>query len=129
MKLLLDTHTFLWWDSEPDKISRSTLDLLENEENSLILSVVSIWEIQIKNQLGKLQINSALADLIQNQIQTNEVEIFPLTLLYVLNLSSLPMHRKDPFDRILIAQANTENAALVSNDSIFKRYPVQLVRT
>lgn len=126
MKLLLDTHTFIWWDSEPAKLSQKALALCQEPANTLLLSVASIWEMQIKLQLGKLRLNLSLAEVIESQRQTNHIEVLPISLAHVLALESLPTHHKDPFDRLLIAQVNVEKAVLVSCDQIFAQYPVKL---
>ena len=128
MKLLLDTHTFIWWDSEPAKLSPQALALCQDRANTLLLSVTSVWEMQIKLQLGKLKLNLPLSEVIENQRQTNNIEVLPIILTHVLALDTLPAHHKDPFDRLLIAQANVEIATLVSADPIFAKYPVQVVR-
>lgn len=128
MKILLDTHLFIWWDSEPEKLSPQAKKWCENTENSLILSVVSVWEMQIKQQLGKLNLRLPVAQLIEEQRADNGIEILPVTLPHVLALENLPLHHKDPFDRLLIAQANTENIALLSVDAIFKQYEVELLQ-
>lgn len=125
MKLLLDTHTFIWWVIEPTKISAQALGLLQDQSNDLFLSVISVWEMQIKLQIGKLKFNLPLAQLITEQQQTNQLSILPVTLEHVLALDSLPFHHKDPFDRLLITQANLEGAVLVSNDAIFSNYSVK----
>ncbi len=125
MKLLLDTHTFIFWDSQPSKLSQRALELLTNKDNLRLLSVVSLWEIQIKQQLGKLTLNKTLEDIILIQ-QNNYIEILPITVAHILALDSLPLYHKDPFDRLLIAQANRENAVLISCDSVFANYSVQV---
>lgn len=127
MKLLLDTHTFIWWDSEPAKLSTKVLALCQDQENTLILSVASVWEIQIKSQLGKIKLNLPLKELIISQQKINNIVILPIALKHILSLEGLPSHHKDPFDRLLIAQANTENAVLISCDSVFADYPVSLL--
>jgi PIN domain nuclease of toxin-antitoxin system len=126
MKLLLDTHTFIWWDSQPAKLSQKALALCQEPTNTLLLSVASIWEMQIKLQLGKLKLSLPLAEVIESQQKTNNIEILPITLMHVLALESLPNHHKDPFDRLLIAQANVEDTFLVSCDPIFAQYQVKL---
>ena len=125
MKLLLDTHTFIWWDSEPSKLSERALELLINKDNIRLLSVVSLWEIQIKHQLGKLTLNKALGENIAIQ-QNNYIGILPISVEQILALDSLPIYHKDPFDRLLIAQANIENAVLISCDSVFSNYSVKV---
>jgi PIN domain nuclease of toxin-antitoxin system len=122
---LLDTHVFLWWATEPSKLSAAALTFLQNPANPLLLSVASVWEAQIKHQLGKLKLQSPLATLVAQQQQTNGIALLPIDLDHVFALSSLPKLHKDPFDRILIAQANTEGATLLSADPIIAQYPVQ----
>jgi PIN domain nuclease of toxin-antitoxin system len=127
MKLLLDTHTFIWWDSDPAKLSPLALALCQDRANVVLFSVVSVWEMQIKRQLGKLQLRLPLADMIASQRQTNQIAIFPVNLMHVLALESLPAHHKAPFDRLLIAQARGEDAGLVSSDPVFARYQVEVL--
>lgn len=127
MKLLLDTHVFIWWDSEPDKLSPQALSLCQNQENVLLLSVASVWEMQIKIQLGKLKLQLPLAQVIDGQKQTNGVQVLPVELGHVLALDGLPAFHKDPFDRLLIAQAQMEDAVLISADPTFTQYPVRVV--
>lgn len=127
MKLLLDTHAFIWWDSEPSRLSPRALALCQGKENVLILSVVTAWEMQIKSRLGKLKLNMPLASLLADQQLTNKVEVLPVTLAHVLALDSSPMHHHDPFDRLLIAQAQVEGAVLMSKDTVFARYAVQTI--
>lgn len=127
MKLLLDTHTFIWWDSEPAKLSSQALALCQDRQNILLLSVVSVWEMQIKLQLGKLKLNLSLHEIVESQRQTNGIEIMPITLEHVLALENLPDYHRDPFDRLLVAQAIVEEAILISADPNITRYPVQVV--
>ena len=126
MKILLDTHTFIWMDAAPEKLPKQVTELLQNPKHNLLLSVVSVWEIQIKTQLGKLDINNDLANLVQEQQERNKLVILPVTLVHVLALGKLPLHHKDPFDRLLIAQALSEDAALLSRDEFFSAYPVKV---
>ena len=127
MKLLFDTQAFIWWDSNPGKLSAPALAACLDPSNTLLLSTASIWEMQIKLQLGKLQLKLPLAEIIAGQRQTNFVEVLPIILAHVLDLSELPAHHKDPFDRMLIAQANCEQAMLVSNDQLIVSYPVKVL--
>lgn len=126
MKLLLDTHTFIWWDSDPAQLSPAVLALCQDRTNRLLLSVVSVWEMVIKVQLGKLQLKLPLTEIIESQRQANEIEIVPVNLVHVLTVERLQVHHKDPFDRLLIAQANVEDATLLSRDPGFKNYSVKL---
>jgi len=125
MKLLLDTHTFLWWDGQKDKLTPSTLTLCQDETNDLFLSMVSIWEIQIKVQLKKLILRIPLPDIILHQQQTNQLQILPITLEHIFALETLPHHHRDPFDRLIIAQSMVENLPIITVDSTFKMYPIE----
>ncbi|MEA5578352.1 type II toxin-antitoxin system VapC family toxin [Anabaena sp. UHCC 0451] len=126
MKLLFDTHTFIWWDSQPHKLSAKSLALLSNSSNIKFLSIVSIWEMQIKYQLGKLSLQLPLRDIINEQIHNHNIVILSITSEHILGLDNLPLHHKDPFDRLLISQANLEDAILISCDSVFNQYSVKV---
>ena len=126
MRLLLDTHTFIWWDSDPARLSAVALAALRDPTNTVWLSVVSIWEILIKAQLGKLSVRLPLPDIVAQQ-QANGLRVLPVTLTHSLALEGLPSIHKDPFDRLLIAQAIVEGAELVSADHVFVQYPVRLL--
>ena len=90
MKLLFDTHAFIWWDSEPARLSAKIIALCQNQENVLYLSVVSLWEIQIKKQLSKLKLGMPIKKIIEGQQKTNNLVILPVTLEHVLALENLP---------------------------------------
>src|SRR4030065_1671432 len=124
MNLLLDPHVFIWWDSNPDKLSPRALTLCQDRRNTLIVSVGSIWEMQIKAQLGKLKLNIPMAELIEKQKETNAIKVLTISLEHILELGNLPTIHNDPFDRLLIAQARVEDAMIVSTDSIFAQYPI-----
>ena len=127
MKLLLDTHIFIWWVDQPEKLSLAALSALEDEANELLLSVASVWEMQIKIQLGKLKLSLPLKELINNQQETNDLTVSPVALTHVLALDALPFHHKDPFDRLLIAQGILEGLTVVTADSQFSAYSVKLL--
>jgi PIN domain nuclease of toxin-antitoxin system len=126
VKLLLDTHTFIWWDSAPAKLSAAALALCGDRANQLILSVASLWEIQIKRQLGKLDLRLPLAEIVAHQQETNGLAILPIVQAHVLALEALPSHHRDPFDRLLVAQAVVEETVLVSGDPVLKSYSVEI---
>ena len=126
MRLLLDTHAFIWWSSEPEMLPKKVLAAFEDSENELTLSVASIWEMQIKVQLGKLDITEPLKDLIAIHQKEKDLQILPIFLNHVLALEKLPVHHRDPFDRILMAQASAERLIIVTKDQIFKEYPVRM---
>lgn len=127
MKLLLDTHTLIWWDSDPAQLSPRVLSMCQDPTNQVIISVVSVWEMQIKIQLGKMKVASPLAHLVEQQVETNGFDLLPIALPHVLRLDLLPLYHKDPFDRLLVAQALEEDAAILSRDSVLASYPVQVI--
>jgi PIN domain nuclease of toxin-antitoxin system len=127
MKVLLDTHAFIWWDSDPAKLSPQARAACGDRANIVLLSVASAWEMQIKQQLGKLNLRLPLAAVIASQQQINDIQVLPVALAHVLALQDLPAHHKDPFDRRLIAQANVEEAVLFSHDPVFVHYPVKVL--
>ncbi len=127
MNLLLDTHSFLWWDGEPEKLSVSARTACEDDDNTLFLSLVSIWEMQIKHQLGNLALRLPLPELIQEQQETNGLKLLPVSIEHIYQLSALPPHHRDPFDRLLIAQAQVEDFAIVTVDTMMPLYDVRIV--
>ncbi|MCX7045471.1 MAG: type II toxin-antitoxin system VapC family toxin [Candidatus Sumerlaeota bacterium] len=127
MNLLLDTHTFLFWELEPDKLSPRAISLLEDSENNLWLSVASIWEAMIKKQSGKLVLQRPLLDIVNRQESENAVRMLSVDISHVYELDRLPLHHKDPFDRILIAQARVEGLTIISADKVFPSYPVDVI--
>jgi PIN domain nuclease of toxin-antitoxin system len=126
MKLLLDTHAFIWWDRDTAKLPSKIFDNLQSSENQVLLSLASLWEMQIKSQLGKLTLRDNLADIVQEQQTENNLILLPIEFSHILELEQLPQHHKDPFDRLLIAQGRVEDATIVSRDPIFQRYDCQL---
>ncbi|MBI3267627.1 MAG: type II toxin-antitoxin system VapC family toxin [Planctomycetes bacterium] len=127
MRLLLDTHTFIWWDSEPGRLSPSALAACCAPVHALVLSVVSVWEMQIKLQLGKLQLQRPLVELIADQQRRNRIEIPPVSLAHALKVGELPSHHRDPFDRMLIAQACVDGLTVVTADAAFTSYPAPIL--
>lgn len=126
MRCLLDTHTFIWLDGEPARLSHGVRAVCYDPANALLLSVASIWEMQIKLQLGKLTLRIPLPDLIASQ-RKNGVNILPISIRHILELDTLPLHHRDPFDRVLVAQANVERLVLLSVDPTFASYPVTVI--
>ena len=126
MKGLLDTHTFIWCDVDPSKLSAKASAFIQDPANTVLLSVASVWEMMIKLSLGKLKLNAPLTSILAQQ-QANGIHLLPLALDHVLALEKLPSAHKDPFDRLLVAQANVEGAVLISGDPIFAQYPVNVL--
>jgi PIN domain nuclease of toxin-antitoxin system len=126
MKLLLDTHVFIWWDSDPAQLSQPALTALRDPANTIAFSVVSVWEMTIKRQLGKLILRLPLSQIVAHQ-QANGLQVLPVTLTHTLAVEGLPPVHKDPFDRLLAAQANVEGVDFVTADPIFAQYPVRVL--
>lgn len=126
MKLLLDTHALIWWDSEPRRLSPSATAALQDPANDIQLSVVCVWEIVIKAQLGKLSLRLPLENIVADQL-ANGLNILHVRLEHALAVNQLPAVHKDPFDWLLIAQAQVERATLVSADPVFADYAIPLL--
>jgi PIN domain nuclease of toxin-antitoxin system len=127
MNLLLDTHVFIWSQTAVAKISAPKIRALRNTQNVLFLSLANVWEIQIKIQIGKFSFPKPLSDIIKEQQAVNDLQILPITAEHIYALDNLPFHHKDPFDRMLIAQATVENYTLVTDDAHFSAYTVNLI--
>jgi PIN domain nuclease of toxin-antitoxin system len=127
MKYLLDTHAFIWMDSDPARLSSRVTAICQDSTQTLLLSMASVWEMQIKLQAGKLTLPAPLVQIVENQRQANRIGLLPIELSHVLGLANLPAHHQDPFDRILVAQAVVEGLALISHDPRLALYPVSVV--
>src|SRR5271170_3546010 len=120
MKVLIDTHVFLWGLSEESRLSRKVRSLLPVAD--VWISAASIWEIITKVQVGKLKLPSPLGSYLTNKLAANGVSVLPVILDHVLRIEEMELHHRDPFDRILIAQSLAENLPLVTADAVFARY-------
>jgi PIN domain nuclease of toxin-antitoxin system len=126
MKILLDTHTFLWLRNAPEKIPEQVLTAYYDINNDVFLSIASIWEMQIKYQLGKLELELPLNTLIEEQCDNNGLQILPIATYHIFALADLPAHHKDPFDRLILIQAKLEDLKLASADAVFRHYGINL---
>ena len=124
MKILLDTHAFLWFIDDSPALSARSKSLME-AENELFLSVSSLWEIAVKLRLGKLTVAMPTESLMTEQLTANNIEILPISVPQLIQVSTLPLHHRDPFDRLIIAQAIVEQMPVVSADPAFDAYPVE----
>lgn len=122
--LLFDTHAFMWLDSAVHKLSQYVIDHLNTSLETRILSTVVPWEMRIKASLGKLELRGDLKTIVQEQIQHNRLVVLPVTLEHVYALAELDTHHKDPFDRLLIAQARVEGHTIITSDPMIQRYDV-----
>lgn len=127
MRLLLDTHVLLWWHDQPARLTETAYDAINDMGNDVFISVVNGWEIQIKAQLGKLTLSKPLRVLFQEEQAMNGFRLLPVTMDHVYALDSLPLHHRDPFDRLLIAQAHQEGLTLVTHDPKFSAYSISLL--
>jgi PIN domain nuclease of toxin-antitoxin system len=124
MKLLLDTHTFIWFIMGSPNLSAHARALIEDVANEKFLSVASLWEIAIKLSIGKLSLSAPFDVLIPQQLNLNGFELLNLEIDHAAAVATLPFHHRDPFDRLLIAQVMVEKMPIVSIDAVFDAYPV-----
>jgi PIN domain nuclease of toxin-antitoxin system len=127
MRVLLDTHAFLWWVTDDPRLSEPAREVLADGANTLFLSAASGWEIAIKTALGKLQLPEAPDLWVVAQLAYNGIQPLPVELRHGLHTYHLPLHHRDPFDRILIAQCQLEMLPIVSSDAHVARYQVDVV--
>lgn len=123
---LLDTHAFIWQATGSSQLSKKALSVIQSD-HEILLSIASIWEMAIKVNIGKLSFSANFPEIIKEEIEANSYQISQIQPEHLFALSRLPHHHKDPFDRILIAQAITERIPIVSIDSKFDLYSVQRI--
>ncbi len=121
--LLLDTHTFLWWLSDPNQMTSAATDAIAEPNNRVYVSVISLWEIALKRAIGKLV---APIDITKD-VAGAGFELLPLKVEHIVKSETLPLHHRDPFDRMLVAQAAVEGATIVSRDSNMSLYTSPLI--
>jgi len=122
MRLLLDTHTFLWFVAGDPQLSTTCRNLIEDLGNQRTLSVASVWEMAIKVGLGKLPLAQPLESFVPAQLQQNAIDLLPIEPRHAFEVPRLPFHHRDPFDRLLIAQSLIEQIPLLSADAAFDAY-------
>jgi len=127
MKLLLDTHAFLWYISNDPRLPHHACDAIRDKSNEVYLSVVSVWEILVKYQIGKLPLPAPADEFIEASRDEHRIEDLPLDRQAMSQLLSLPMHHRDPFDRMLICQALKDDLTIVTTDEWFKGYAAKLL--
>ena len=124
MKYLLDTHTLIWFLMGDRKLSDKARALIDNPSNEKHLSIASLWEIAIKVSLGKLALSKPFERLFPEQLHFNRIQILDITVNSLTKLTTLPFHHRDPFDRLIIAQALVEGFPIIGTDAIFDAYGV-----
>ena len=127
MNVLLDTHVMLWWFLDSARLHKKTRALLSDPEIDVFVSPVSAWEVAIKSALGRLDLPGSPSHYLPERIRRAGLTELPITIQHALGVESLPMHHADPFDRLLIAQAQSESLAIVTADPIFAKYDVRRI--
>ena len=126
MQLLIDTHILIWFLEGNNLLSKPNRQIIADSNNDVFISIASLWEIAIKISIGKLTLNNPLADVIK-QIAADDIEILPISPEHILSVSTLPFHHRDPFDRIIISQAQIENLPVMTDDREFKNYGIKII--
>ena len=127
MKVLLDTHTFLWFIQGNDNLSDIARASIEDLKNQKFVSTASLWEIAIKVSIGKLEIGMSMPELIKREVLGNTFQIMRIEPAHLDELSKLPFHHKDPFDRLIISQSLAEDSPIISKDKVLSAYAAQLI--
>jgi len=125
VKLLLDTHAFIWWDKSPDRLSARARRAISRSSSEVFLSVVSLWEMTVKSAAGKLELRGTVRERIDAQLEQNAVRLLSIEPAHVWALGELPGARGDPFDRMLAAQAAHEGMVLVTRDDHMRELRVR----
>lgn len=124
--LLLDTHTLLWWVSDDERLSSGARSAISTAAH-VVASDVSLWELTVKASVGKIQLDPSSAEWFEHHTTRSRFRELPITRRHLVDLASLPLQHRDPFDRLLIAQARVENLTLVSGDSEIAKYDVRTI--
>jgi len=127
MRVLLDTHAFLWWVEDAPALSKRARTAIADPGNECLLSLASCWEMAIKLSLGKLRLPGAIERFIPEQLAANAFHQLEIGFRHVARVADLPFHHRDPFDRLLAAQALEERCAIVSADLMFRKYGVRRI--
>lgn len=125
MRVLVDTHVFLWFATDDSQLSQKARRLFLDSQVKLYLSMVSVWEMAIKIKLGKLKLPTTLEEFLEYPLQEQVVYLLPIELEHTLQTIRLPLYHRDPFDRLLVAQAIHEDLILLSHDNLLDKYPVK----
>ncbi|MEO5332915.1 MAG: type II toxin-antitoxin system VapC family toxin [Magnetococcus sp. YQC-5] len=124
MKVVMDTHAFLWWIDQSSRLSDKAHAVLADQDNDVLLSMASVWELAIKMSIGKIDFNCPFDIFITHELKSNNFNLLNLSIYHLKNLIFLPFHHRDPFDRLLISQALVENIPILTADRVFDSYGV-----
>lgn len=127
MRLLIDTQVLLWWMSMPAALNAAAIATLGDPNNAIYLSAASVWEVVIKHASGKLRLPSPPDEYVPTRLARENITSLAIETAHVLRLAHLPPHHRDPFDRIIIAQAQVEGLPIMTSDRLFDRYPVTIL--
>ena len=127
MKVLIDTHVFLWWITDSPLLSHPARTIIRDKHNTLFFSAVSGWEIAIKTNLGRLHLPERPERFIPAQITCNGMEPLPISLAHALHVATLPSLHRDPFDRMLISQAQVERLPILTADPLIRKYRIETI--
>ncbi len=127
MKVLLDTHSFLWFVMGDSRLSSKARTLMEDVGTEKLLSMASLWEMAIKVSLGKLTVQEPFEVLVPQQLKVNGIEVFPIQFGHVAAVAHLPLHHRDPFDQLIIAQAKVEGLQVLGNDVAWDAYGIDRI--
>ena len=127
MRLLLDTHSFLWFIAGDERLSDHARSLIADMDNEALLRFASLWEIAIKLSIGKLSLSKSYDELITEQLVANDIQVLPIDMPELSQVARLPFHHRDPFDRLIVAQTMAKGLTLVSQDPVFSSYGVQVM--
>ncbi len=127
MKVLLDTHTFLWWIADDPQLSSRARQIMEAADTEPFLSAASGWEIAIKSRLGKLKLPADLSRFVAQQLHINAIQGLPIQMAHALHVATLPDHHRDPFDRMLVAQSQLELLPILTGDPLVAQYAVTVI--
>jgi len=127
MKVLLDTHALLWLIADDDRLSENARQIFLNTANRLFFSAASLWELCIKKSLGKISLKNGWLQTIQEEMELNTIQWLPIEMTHCAEVAEMPFHHRDPFDRMLIAQAITEDMHLLSRDSRLSDYAIERI--
>jgi len=127
MNALLDTHAFLWWIADDPRLSETARGFIADGTNDVYLSVVSAWEIVVKAAVGRIELPETASQFIPRHVTQNGFEILPIRFTHALAVADLPPVHRDPFDRLLIAQAISEGLAILTGDSEIEKYHVNII--
>ena len=128
MRILLDTHCWLWWIAEPDKLNENARRQIEDHGNTIFLSAASSWEIAIKYSIGKLKLPEPPEQFVPKRLARDAVSPLAIQHVHALHVARLPKHHRDPFDRLIISQAQLEGISIMTVDQQFELYEVELIK-